>query len=54
MHFAAGDLHKWRSVDGGDHRIACEPQVPRGIRGSLRCDVTQPCWKTVTYSNNEP
>lgn len=51
MHFAAGDLHKWRSVDGGDHRIACEPQVPRGVRGSLRCGVTPPCRKTVTYSN---
>lgn len=54
MHFVAGDLHKWRSVDEGDHRIAREPQVPRGVRGNLRCDVTHPCWKTITYSNNVP
>lgn len=28
MHFAVADLHKWRRMDGWNHWIAIEPQVP--------------------------
>lgn len=33
MHFAVADLRKWRSVDGRNHWIACEPRDPWSPRG---------------------
>lgn len=35
MHFAAADLHKWRSVDCRNHWIVSEPQDPWSSRWGL-------------------